>query len=101
MDNADKVWRFMLDHQEGEGRPPTMAEIQAGVEGLNYRSSVAYTLETLVGEGRVEETGDPGTACRHRAIPVEGTTMVVPPYDDELPDTYIIPKMTLEDMVRE
>jgi hypothetical protein len=98
MDTADRVWHFMLDHQDDKGRPPTMAEIQTGVPGLNHRSSVAYALDTLVGEGRVVETGDPGTACRHRAIPVEGTTTIIPPI--ELPDTHIVPALSVEDMDR-
>jgi hypothetical protein len=97
MDTADKVWRFMLEHQEGQGRPPTLAEIQQAVPNLNHRSSVAYALDTLVGEGRVVVSGDPGTACRHRAVVLEGTDMRIP---QELPDTHIVPTMNVEDMDR-
>lgn len=98
METTDEVWRFMLEHQEGKGRPPTMAEIQEAVPGLNYRSSVKYALDTLVEEGRVVEEGDPGKALRHRAIPAEGTDMVMPP--PLLPDTHIVPVLDVEDMGR-
>ena len=97
MDTADQVWLFMLDHQKERGRPPTLAEIQEAIPGLNYRSSVAYTLDTLVEEGRVVETGDPGTACRHQAVDVEGTDLALPL---TLPDTHIVPALNVEDMDR-
>ncbi|NIV32717.1 MAG: hypothetical protein GWN58_25715 [Anaerolineae bacterium] len=97
MDTAAEVHSFMLKHQEEQGRPPTMAEIQEHVLSLNHRSSVAYTLDILVGDGRVVETGDPGTACRHRAVLVEGT-QAMPPLT--LPDTHIVPSFSVEDMDR-
>ena len=67
---TNQVWQYMLNYQEEhEGMPPKMDEIQAAHPDLAWRSSVRYTIQTLVGDGRVVETDEPGTARRYRAVP--------------------------------
>ena len=76
METTDRVWLFMLDHQQEHGKPPTMQEIATAMPTLNYRSSARYVLQQLAEEGRVIEAGEPGTACRHRAVPQEGADII-------------------------
>ena len=80
MATKDEVWHYMLDHQEQNGAAPKMDEIQGAFPNLAWRSSVRYTLQGLLEDGRVVETDDPGTARRYRAVPhSEGTDLVSAP----------------------
>ena len=68
MSTNDEVWTFMLDYQRENGMPPTMDDIVAAVDGLNWRSSAQYALRNLTEEGRVQATSDPNCSRRHRAV---------------------------------
>lgn len=68
MSTEDAVWTFMLDYQREHEMPPTMDEVVAAVDGLNWRSSAQYTLRNLMEEGRVQEVNDANYSRRHRAV---------------------------------
>jgi len=68
MDTKEAVYRFMLDYQHRKGAPPTLDEIQANVEGLNYRSSAKAAVKSLVAKGLVIVINDPGSSRRYRAV---------------------------------
>ena len=64
------VHEYMLQFQAVRGHPPTLAQIAAGVESLNHRSSARYAIKRLVEHSLVvEEEGKwAGQAKRYRAV---------------------------------
>ena len=64
------------DSRVSRNWPVRMDEIQAAHPTLAWRSSVRYTIQALVDDGRVIETDEPGTARRYRAVAErEGTDL--------------------------
>lgn len=63
-----EVYQYMLEYQRLMGELPRMKDIQNNVDGLNYRSSVRYTLHTLEDMGFVEQIRPPFMSRRWKAI---------------------------------
>jgi len=68
MSTADRVWQYMKDYQKEAGRPPTMREIADQFEEFSHHSAPQYTIQQLEKQGRVEATGEPGSARRYEAV---------------------------------
>jgi len=66
LNKKEEVLAYMREYQNIFIKPPTLQDIARGVEGLNWRSSVRYTLESLLSDGRVELVAPSGYSRRYR-----------------------------------
>jgi len=62
------VYQFMVEYQQKNQMPPTLAEIVEAVDEINWRSSARHTILKLQEQGLVEECGEVGCARRYKAV---------------------------------
>ncbi len=69
-DQIDKeIVKFFKQYQALHGRPPTVREVMAAVQGLNSPSSVKYRLDRLVEKGVLQRFTGPGRSSRTYYLP--------------------------------
>lgn len=65
---AEALHEYMLKYQEEHHKPPTLEEIAAALEPLNYRSSALAAVQRAVAMGLVVSDGDESSSRRYYAI---------------------------------
>lgn len=68
MQTAEALHGYMLQYQEEHHKPPTLDEIAAAMETLNYRSSARAAIERAIALGLVETDGDESSSRRYYAV---------------------------------
>lgn len=65
---AEALHDYMLRYQDEHHKPPTLEEIAAAMETLNYRSSALSAIERAITLGLVASDGDESSSRRYYAI---------------------------------
>ena len=65
---AEALHDYMLRYQAEHHKPPTLEEIAAAMETLNYRSSALAAIERAITLGLVASDGDESSSRRYYAI---------------------------------